>query len=421
MSAAALFASVLHPSEIYSLLKFKMLQPTSSKSKPVLEADRYDPTYTRAMCYHYLDQTSRSFARVIQELDQELCHPVCLFYLILRGLDTIEDDMTINLDVKTGLLQVFHSKISEKGWTFDGNGPNEKDRDLLIDFDLIIEEFLRLDPKYQKVIVDITRRMGYGMAEFQQPSAKLVTVNDYNLYTHYVAGLVGIGLTDLFVASGLESQKLQTFSELPTESEPRKGGSGGPTGNDLANRMGLFLQKVNILKDYLEDLAEGRVFWPEEIWRLYAPNGSLDDISVFAKPETLERSVACLNHLCADALDLVPDCLEYLSKLKCTTVFQFCAIPQVRSSLLIHFKVMAIASIALFFNNKNIFEKTGVKIRRGMAVELILNSSDIEKVKCIYQQFVLELHKKNKKAINNYNKHDKSFVKMATALGKVIL
>ncbi len=38
-------------------------------------------------------QVSRSFAVVIQQLPQELQDPVCIFYLVLRGLDSVEDDM----------------------------------------------------------------------------------------------------------------------------------------------------------------------------------------------------------------------------------------------------------------------------------------------------------------------------------------
>ena len=43
-----------------------------------------------------------------------------------------------------------------------------------------------------QVITDITRRMGAGMAEFIERD--VVTVTDYNLYCHYVAGLIGLGL-----------------------------------------------------------------------------------------------------------------------------------------------------------------------------------------------------------------------------------
>ncbi len=81
--------------------------------------------------------------------------------------------------------------------------------------------------------------------------------------------------------------------------------------------------------------------------------------------------------------------------------------------------MMAIASIALFFNNATIFQSKGLKIRRGLAVKLILASTDIESVKATYQYYVLELHKKNRQAANAMNPFDKSFVKMATALGKI--
>ena len=65
-------------------------------------------------------------------------------------------------------------------------------------------------------------------------------------YCHYVAGLVGIGLSRLFSASELESEEV---------------------GRDhrLANSMGLFLQKTNIIRDYLEDVQQGRHFWPKEV------------------------------------------------------------------------------------------------------------------------------------------------------------
>ncbi len=59
-------------------------------------------------------------------------------------------------------------------------------------------------------------------------------------YCHYVAGLVSIyiGFSWLFSASGLEGEEV---------------------GKDerLANSMGLFLQKTNIIRDYLEDVVRG--------------------------------------------------------------------------------------------------------------------------------------------------------------------
>ena len=39
---------------------------------------------------------------------------------------------------------------------------------------------------------------------------------------------------------------------------------------DLSNSMGLFLQKTNIIRDYLEDYVDGRAFWPQEVSKCMA-------------------------------------------------------------------------------------------------------------------------------------------------------
>ena len=72
-----------------------------------------------------------------------------VFYLVLRGLDTIEDDMSLQpLSYKCKLLEEFWDKLSVRGWSFHESGPNEKDRIVLTDFHYIIDEFLLLDARY---------------------------------------------------------------------------------------------------------------------------------------------------------------------------------------------------------------------------------------------------------------------------------
>ena len=61
-----------------------------------------------------------------------------------------------------------------------------------------------------------------------------------------------------------------------------------------------------------------------------------------------------LNHMVADALRHAPRCLEYMAQLEDPQVFAFCAIPQ----------VMAIATLAMCYNNGKVFEGV-VKMRRG--------------------------------------------------------
>lgn len=55
-----------------------------------------------------------SFAIVIQQLPNELKDPVCIFYLVLRALDTVEDDMAIDSSVKLPILESFHQKIYDR-------------------------------------------------------------------------------------------------------------------------------------------------------------------------------------------------------------------------------------------------------------------------------------------------------------------
>ncbi|XP_011004277.1 PREDICTED: squalene synthase-like [Populus euphratica] len=73
-----------HPDDLYPLLKLKMAAKHAEKQIPS------EPHW--AFCYSLLHRVSRSFAPVIQQLGTELRNVVCIFYLVLRALDTVEDD-----------------------------------------------------------------------------------------------------------------------------------------------------------------------------------------------------------------------------------------------------------------------------------------------------------------------------------------
>ena len=62
------------------------------------------------------------------------------------------------------------------------------------------------------IISDICEKMGNGMADFIDTNT-VDTIKDYELYCHYVAGLVGLGLTALFNASGLEDDRFSGIDE----------------------------------------------------------------------------------------------------------------------------------------------------------------------------------------------------------------
>merc|ERR1712060_356763 len=105
-----------------------------------------------------------------------------------------------------------------------------------------------------------------------------------------------------------QGERVWPFCEDPTKQ---------PANLGIADQMGLFLQKTNIIRDYLEDYVDGRAFWPQSVWKTYSKSG---DLGYFANPKTDEAMCAglhCLNDLVTDALELAPDCLAYLSKLRC--------------------------------------------------------------------------------------------------------
>ncbi|KAJ1797899.1 bifunctional farnesyl-diphosphate farnesyltransferase/squalene synthase [Coemansia sp. RSA 2399] len=344
---------VLHPTELWAAFWYVMRH-----APPDEKTNKLQVSGDMKRCYDFLEMTSRSFAAVIQELNPKLREAICLFYLILRGLDTVEDDMTIPGAKKRHVLETFHEIIYQKGWTFSESGPDEKDALLLVEFNVVVNEFLLLPTEYQEVIADITKRMGAGMAKYTREHVE--TMDDYNEYCHYVAGLVGHGLSRLFAVSGLEDKSVGERLEL-------------------ANSMGLFLQKTNITRDINEDVLDGRCFWPKTIWSKYAK----DEDELISK-RNRENGLHALNDMCVNALAHIPDVIDYLSQITDPSVFRFCAIPQ----------VMAVATIVVCFDNANVLENN-VKIRKGEALKLISQATTIDSVKRVFYRYMVDLEKKN--------------------------
>ena len=57
---------------------------------------------------------------------------ICIFYLVLRALDTVEDDMTIPRGQKEGMLRQFHANLYSTDWRYLES--NEKDKAVLEEF-----------------------------------------------------------------------------------------------------------------------------------------------------------------------------------------------------------------------------------------------------------------------------------------------
>ena len=229
---------------------------------------------------------------------------------------------------------------------------------------MVIDEYQSLDSGYKDAIQSVTKSMGNGMAEYAGDRDHLDngvnTLRDFDMYCHYVAGLVGEGLSRLFAASKLEDARYA--NEV-----------------DLSNAMGLFLQKTNIIRDFREDLDDGRLFWPRQIWSKYCSHPK-----ELIRPENEAAAMHCISEMTANVLFHATDSLLYLSGLRNQSVFNFCAIPQ----------VMAIATLALVFRNKQVVHRN-VKVRKGQAVSMIHHSTNLRAVSEIFLKYTREIHRKN--------------------------
>lgn len=65
---------------------------------------------------------------------------MCIFYLVLRALDTVEDDMTLPTTFKVSLLKEFHTYLYNSKWNFKDSKDKHK---------VVLEEF----PKVSHLII----------------------------------------------------------------------------------------------------------------------------------------------------------------------------------------------------------------------------------------------------------------------------
>lgn len=200
---------------------------------------------------YWLDTVSRSFALCIPQLDPPFRDHVALAYLMFRVLDTVEDApftehamqqrqferLRAFLRTKPGRAELDAFVAAFPARLADG------ERELLGELTALFEDGYALPAPVRLTMFRGLDRMAIGMAAYARRPAplRLVDGEDVSRYCCFVAGVVGEMLTDLWAWH-------------------RR--SAGPD-IALAYHFGLYLQKVNILKDQIEDEAAGRFLVPE--------------------------------------------------------------------------------------------------------------------------------------------------------------
>jgi phytoene/squalene synthetase len=200
----------------------------------------------------HLDRVSRSFAFCIERLEPPFRGWVSLSYLLCRVLDTVEDALWPEPSVQAGQFREFlgfleaapaAATVAAWGRRFPAT-ISAGEQGLLEDFGALLSDLHGLPEGIRRAIASPVRRMALGMREFAQRPLKLSDLSEVNRYCFVVAGLVG----------GLLSRLYLSFR--PSFEAP-----GGFHLNGC--HFGLFLQKVNLLKDQRGDESEGRFLVPD--------------------------------------------------------------------------------------------------------------------------------------------------------------
>tara|TARA_Y100001954_G_scaffold217503_1_gene249714 strand:+ start:7811 stop:8827 length:1017 start_codon:yes stop_codon:yes gene_type:complete len=213
-----------------------------------------------------LNLVSRSFALCIPTLEAGLRDQIGLSYLLMRALDSIEDS-TLPLDKKDFLFKAFSDALEVP-----------EDLELNIDrltsvpmqgikveevtffkspsFGHVFSSFWSLGLREREIIKKYCLEMRKGMIKFGGDDPFISGINGenfiksmslYNEYCYYVAGTVGLLVTEL--------------AEIFYQEDLEKGWS------DFSLGFGRCLQKTNIIKDHLDDLKKGHCFLPIDFFQ----------------------------------------------------------------------------------------------------------------------------------------------------------
>ncbi len=191
-----------------------------------------------------LKKTSRTFYIPITFLQKELKSAVASAYLIFRAIDEIEDDEKLNNDLKHDILMQVSELFNQP---FDNEAYMQilgETKDQLPEVAVRLEEWIEACPeKAMPIVMSVANEMAIGMAKWSKVNWHIETEEDLDDYTYYVAGLVGVMLSDLW--------------ELY---------EGEKTDRNLAIGYGRGLQAVNILRNEDEDMDERGVNFVPKGW-----------------------------------------------------------------------------------------------------------------------------------------------------------
>ncbi|MCA9668054.1 MAG: squalene/phytoene synthase family protein [Myxococcales bacterium] len=218
---------------------------------------------------------SRTFALTIPVLPGELRDSVCCAYLLCRIADTIEDRADLDDARRAALFDTFSGLLVEPDddallarfatlWPKrEGSADDAAYQPLMRQLAPVIVAHASLTPRQRAPINDCVLEMIDGMRLMvRKPPERGVLhicsdLEELERYCHYVAGTVGLMLTQLF------ADHLGAGSTFSADAQREHG-----------HRFGLGLQLTNILKDHRVDLSRNVSFFPAEWLDTRRSNGT---------------------------------------------------------------------------------------------------------------------------------------------------
>ncbi len=311
-----------------------------------------------------LKLVSRSFALCIPLLPNKVRENVKNFYLLCRYADSIEDS-NLTHDQKKYFFNNFIKIIKEENFS-DLTKLNKEllehiiskdDKKMIKQFNHVLSEFSSFDNKTKKISTKWLGKMIYGMQKYSKK--EIDDFGDLNNYCYFVAGTVGLYLTEIF----------EYKFEIKKTKELRK----------KAKEFGLLLQKVNVIRDFSKDYKEGRIFWPKKLFKKHEINTS----QMFEINNSKIRKLV-LNEMIISARKNALSSFEYIKMIpnKEIGLRSFCAIPL----------FMAIPTLVKCEDNQDLFDfNKKVKLDKIKTLKII----DSIKKNVGNDEFITQYYKKH--------------------------
>jgi farnesyl-diphosphate farnesyltransferase len=233
-------------------------------------------------CHTILPRVSRTFALPIDQLEGDMHRTVLLGYLLFRIADTFEDTVYLDEEEKIAALidfaDIFRGSkdldqrlILYESLKFRWSEESDE-KGLLEHGHRVLRCYFDIPEDHRRIIDPLLVETAEGMARFQkrkqnsrQRVFQLTDSKDLKEYCYYVAGLVGVMLTEIFCQAeriGRVGSQLKKFQV----------------------HFGTALQLINILKDYARDIARGWCYIPRAITEKYRIRvEEIEDISGWQK------------------------------------------------------------------------------------------------------------------------------------------